>query len=241
MSAYSRISLQLTALCLILTAVSFAADASSADASLYVVHGIPGRDVAADVNPALPVDLLLNDDVCSFRGLTFPGTSGPLTLPAGNYDIKISPANSLLPCSNPAEAETTVKLSAGGAATVALALSNGSPTLFTFTDNLKTVPVNEGRITIANATDAGTLQVTLTQPIVKKPKIQKFTIAAGSEATVELPVGPYLLQATAGGGMTPLVNGVVTAENQSVELVYIVGSSTNNAVTLLSRLIRDVF
>jgi len=237
MSAYSRIALQLTALCLILSAVSFAADGS-----LYVVHGVPGRDVAASTNPAFAVDFLLNDEVCYFRGLTFPGSSGPLTLPAGDYDIKISPANSLAPCTNSPVAETTVKLSSGGSVTVALALTNGgTPTLLTFADNLSAVEQGKGRVTIANAANAGALQVMLTQTLGTKTKTYKFTIAPGSEVTTLLPVGIYVLQTTGSSSTSPLVIGGVTAENQSVELVYLVGSAANNSVTLVTRLIRDVF
>src|SRR5271165_2881293 len=114
MNVYSSRTLQLTVLCLALCAAGFAAS----DASLYVVHGIPGRDVAATLNPSLPVDVLLNDDVCYFKGLIFGSSSGPLTLPAGNYDIKISSANSLAPCTNPVLAETSAVLSPGSATTV---------------------------------------------------------------------------------------------------------------------------
>jgi hypothetical protein len=241
MSAYSRIALQLTALCLVFSAVSFAAEAAPADASLYVIHGVPGRDIAADVNPGLPVDFLLNDEVCFIHGLTFDGTTGPATLPAGSYDLKVSPANTLAPCTNSPEAETTVKLSAGGTATVALALSNGTPTLLTFADNLTTVPAGEGRVTIANAADAGVLQVTLTQPMVKNPKTVKFTVAPGSETTVGLPMGFYSLSATARGSTTPLVTGGVAADSQAVELVYIAGATTNSSMALITRQIRDVF
>lgn len=237
MSAYSRIALQLTALCLALSAVSFAADAS-----LYVVHGVPGRDLAADVNPGFAVDFLLNDEVCYFRGLTFPGSSGPLTLPAGDYDIKISPSNSLAPCTNAPVAETTVKLSSGGSATVALALTtSGTPTLLTFGDNLNVVEQGSGRLMIANAANAGALQVTLTQTLVTKPKTYKFTINPGTEITALLPVGIYTLQATGSVSTVPLLVGAVGAENQSVELVYLVGSAANNSMTLVTRLIRDVF
>ena len=236
MRAFS-FALLLTVLCLALSAASFAAD----DATLYVVQGVPGRDVSATVNPGLPVDVLLNNEVCSFRGLTFPGNSGPLTLPAGSYDIKVSPANSLLPCSNPPEAETTVKLAAGGATTVALALSNGAPTLLTFADNLKTVPAGSGRLTIANATDAGTLQLTLAQSGVKNPKTRTFSLNSGQEITLQVPAELYTLQVTANGSTTPIFVGIVGAGSHSVELVYLVGSAGNNSVTLIDRIIRDVF
>jgi len=242
MSVHSRIALQLLALCLTLGAVGFAADATPPDASLYVVHGIPGRVVSADVNPGFPVDVLLNDQVCTIHGLAFTGSIGPLTLPPGDYDIKISPANTLAPCTNSPQVETTVKLPAGGAATGALALSNGTPALLTFADNLKTVTAGQGRVIIANAADAGTLDLALTSlPITKTSKTRKFTLAPGAETTLELPIGGYSLVATASGGTTPLVTGIVIFDNQSTELVYFVGSPTDNSVTLVTRLIRDVF
>ncbi len=105
MRAYSRTALQVTILCLTLSAVTFAAD----DAYLYVVHGIPRRDVAANLNPVLPVDVLLNDEVCYIKGLIFGSSSGPLTLPAGAYDVKISSANTLAPCTNSPMVDATVK------------------------------------------------------------------------------------------------------------------------------------
>ncbi len=82
--------LQLAALCLALGATSFAAD----NAYLYLIHGIPGRDIADNVNPGFPVDILV-DGNCLTRGLAFDSTSGPLTFAPGTYDIQISEANSL--------------------------------------------------------------------------------------------------------------------------------------------------
>lgn len=239
MSAYSRTALQLTVLSLVLSAVSFAA---TGDASLYLVNGVPGRDVAAGINPGFPVDVLLNDEVCTVHGLAFASTSGPLTLPSAEYDVKVSPANTVAPCTNSPVAETTLKLGGGTATTLALALnSNSAPALLTFGDNLNPVPAGEGRIVIADAADAGTLQITLTQAVVKNPKTRTFTLSPGGEVTVELPVGFYTLQATSGGSTTLFVAGSASADNQSVDLVYIVGSANNSSAALITRLIRDVF
>jgi hypothetical protein len=218
--------------------VSFAA---AGDASLYLVNGVPGRDVAADVNPGFPVDVLLNDEVCTIHGLAFGGTTGPLTLPPAEYDVKVSPANSVAPCTNSPDAETTLKLSGGSSTTLALALNSSSaPTLLTFGDNLSPVKTGEGRITIAHAADAGTLQITLTQAIVKDPKTRTFTLSPGAKISVDLPIGLYTLQGTS-GSTTLFVEGGASAENQSVDLVYIVGSASNSSATLITRLIRDVF
>ena len=69
------------------TCVSLGANAFAAeDANLYFVHGIPGRDVAANAEPTFPVDVPINDEVCYLHGFTFGGTNGPLTVPPGEYD-----------------------------------------------------------------------------------------------------------------------------------------------------------
>ena len=62
-----------------------------ADATAYVVHGIPGDD-------GLPVDISVNGD-CALTEFTFGTIAGPLSLPAGSYDIAIRPANTDDPCS----------------------------------------------------------------------------------------------------------------------------------------------
>jgi hypothetical protein len=73
-------------LCLVFSTLTFAAD----DAYLYIVHGLPGRDVAASFDPTLPADVLLNDDVCGERGTTFGAVIGPLALPPGQYNLRLA-------------------------------------------------------------------------------------------------------------------------------------------------------
>src|ERR1035441_10903197 len=97
----TRVVLQLAALLLALGASAFAAN----DAYLYIVHCIPGRDIADNLNPGLPVDILVNGKSCLVRGLTFGNTTGPFTLSAGTYEVQISLANTLAPCTNPAVIE----------------------------------------------------------------------------------------------------------------------------------------
>jgi len=86
----NRAVLQL-ALWFALGACSFAAN----NAYLYVVHGIPGRDIADNLNPGLPIDILVNGESCLVRGLTFSNTSGPFTFSPGLYDVQIGWANTL--------------------------------------------------------------------------------------------------------------------------------------------------
>lgn len=233
-----RSVLQIIMVGLALGAASQAATTTTEDASLYLVHGIPGRDVSATLNPQLPVDVFLNDSVCYLKAFTFGSSSGPLTLPAGSYDVKISMANSLAPCTNPPVVESEVRLGAAAAATAVAALSSGTPTLFTFADNLKTVKAGDTRFTLANAADAGSLQVALTQEFVKNPVKRTIAIKSGDQISLDLPMGTYSVQATAGGAV---FSGTVFGGNQSADLMYFVGSATNGSLSLVQRLIEDVF
>ncbi len=59
------------------------------DAYLYLVHAAPGRNVSATTNPALPVDVQVNNK-CVLKGVAFGDVAGPFTLPAGSYSLKVS-------------------------------------------------------------------------------------------------------------------------------------------------------
>jgi hypothetical protein len=238
MKRYARSVSQLILLALAFSAASFAAE----DGSLYLVHGIPGRDVAANANPGLPVDVFINDEVCYAKGAIFGSSVGPLSLPAGDYDVKISPANSLAPCTNAPLIEGTVKLGAGAAVTAVAALNgSGAPALLTFPDSLTAVTAGEARLTMANAADASALTVKLAENFGTHPKTRTFTLNAGQRLTVNVASGAYSLVVTANGSSTPLVTTTVFATNQGVDLLYFVGSAANSSVSLIQRAIQDVF
>jgi hypothetical protein len=131
----TRVVLQLAALCFVLAAYGFAAD----NAYLYIVHGIPGRDVADNLNPGLPIDVLISG-TCLARGLSFGNTSGPLSFSAGTYDVEISDANTLAPCTNAPLIDSQMTLTSGENMSAVAAISGGQPTLLQFTDNLSPVP-----------------------------------------------------------------------------------------------------
>ncbi len=110
----------------------------------------------------------------------------------------------------------------------------------TFADNLKAVPSGEGRFIFAHAADAPAVQLTLTQVGPEKnPKKRTFTVNPGQEVTAELPTGGYSLEVAS--GTTTLLLGTVIVDNQTVDLSYLVGEASNNSVSQITRLIRDVF
>jgi hypothetical protein len=237
MKLRTRVVLQLATLFLALGASAFA----ESNAYLYIVHGIPGRDLADNFNPGLPVDILMNGKSCLVHGLTFGNTSGPFTLAAGTYDIQISVANTLEPCTNPVLIGSQVTLKSGENASVVAAISSNQPTLLQFIDALSPVVPGNARFVLVNTADAPALQATLTQVGVKNP--QTFTGSAdpNTQTPIPVPAGSYLVQVTAVGSTTVLTSVEIALPDQSVTYSYASGEALNNTVGLVNRTIRDVF
>jgi len=233
----TRVFVQLAALCVLLAAYSFAAD----NAYLTIVHGIPGRDVADNLNPGFPIDVLINGDTCLPRNLTFGNSSGPLSFPAGTYEVLISESNTLAPCTNPPIITSRVTLKPGASVSAVAAISGTQPTLLQFIDNLAPVPPGNARFIFAQAADAPALQATLTQLFVKSPKTFTVTAEPGKQEKVGVPAGVYLVQVTAVGSTTVLASEQITLADQSADFTYATGESVNNSVELVTKALRAVF
>jgi len=233
----TRVISQLAALLLILGAFSFASD----DAYLYIVHGIPGRDIADNLNPGFPIDILVNGKTCLVRGLTFGNSSGPYTLAAATYDVQISMANTLSPCTNAVLIDSQVTLTPGENLSAVATINSTQPVLLQLTADLGPVAPGNGRYVLIDSADAPALQATLTQVGVKSP--QTFTISAspGAQTVIGVPAGDYLVQITAVGSTTVLTSQQIDLADQSVTLSYATGEELNNTVELVDRVVRDVF
>ena len=229
-----RLILALALLCPALSTATLAAD----NAYLYLVQGIPGRDFSAATDPAFPVDILINGDVCYEHGLTYGDIAGPLTLAAGSYEVKVSVADSLAPCSNAPFIDSTIKLGAGKNVSAVVALSQtGSPTLMTFTNKFSAVTANFARVLLAEAVDAPAVQVILQNKTTLK--LYTYPVAPGALLDVTLPADEYTVEINQ--GTTTLVSSSpFTLNSQSVLLLYPIGEASNNTVTLSSRTVRNV-
>jgi hypothetical protein len=232
----TRVVLQLAALCFVLGVYGFAAD----NAYLYLIHGIPGRDIADNLNPGYPIDVLI-DGNCLVRGLNYDSTSGPLSFAAGTYSVQISESDTLAGCSNPPILSGTVALRAGTSVSEVAAISKGQPALLEFADNFTPVTPGNARFAFANAADAPTLQVTLTQLNVKTPQTFTGTAKPDAEVNITVPAGTYSVTVVAAGSTSVLTSEQITLPDQSVTLTYAAGQAANNSVGLVSRTIRDVF
>jgi hypothetical protein len=225
------------ALALFCAAWSTAALASD-NAYLYLVQGVPGRDYSATTDPQFPVDVLINDEVCYLHGLAFGTISGPLTLAPGSYDVKISVANSLAPCSNSPIVDSTVTLTSGENTSAVLALgSGGALSLETFTNKFTTVASGSGRILFALAADSPATQVILENTSTKK--LYTYSVKPGSLLNVTLPSATYSVEVNEGTTtIVPATN--IDLYSQSVAMLFAVGEASNDTVTLESKIVRNV-
>jgi hypothetical protein len=224
-------------LALLCAAMSTAALASE-NAYLYLVQGVPGLDYSTTADPQFPVDVLINDEVCYVHGLAFGTINGPLTFAPGSYDVKISVANSLAPCSNSPLVDRTVTLNGGKNVSAVFALdSTGTPTLQAFNNLFAAVPANYARILFALAADSPAVQVVFVNTSTKK----SYTYSANPAALLSesLPAGNYTVEVSQ--GTTTLVPATsLDLSSQSVTLLFATGKASNNTVTLQTKTIRNV-
>lgn len=231
MKKYIRLTLALALLC---AAMSTAALASS----MYLVQGIPGRDYAAATDPAFPVDVLVNDEVCYVHGLPYGAIQGPLTLLPGTYNLKASIANSLAPCTNSPLIDRSVTIEARKDMSAVLTLNeDGTPALLTFTNDLSAVTAGMGRVLFAQAAGGPAVQVILQNTTTKKQ--YTYSVKPGALLQAELPAGNYPVEINQ--GTTNLVASIFLAlDSQSVDLLYAVGQVANNTVALATRTLKNV-
>lgn len=226
-----RLTFALALLCAALSTASLAS-------SLYVVQGIAGRNFAAATDPAFPVDVLLNDEVCYVHGLAFGTVSGPLTFQPGTYNIKVSFANTLAPCSEPPMIDSSVTLEKHQDLSAVIALdAAGKPELITFVNNMTPVAAGMSRVLFAQAADAPAVQLVLQDTSTMKK--HSYTVNPGALLDVSLPAGSYTVQISQ--GTTSLAGpSLIDLSPQSATLLYAIGEATNNSVNLVSKTIKDV-
>jgi Domain of unknown function (DUF4397) len=211
---------------------------ASLASSLYLVQGIPGRDYATLTDPAFPVDILLNDEVCYVHGLAFGTISGPLTFDPGTYNIKVSMANTLAPCTNDPLIDSSVTIGPESGYSAVIALNgSGKPTLLQFDNTMTPVDPNSARIVLEQAANAPALQVTLKNNSTLKS--YTYTVDRGGLLSETLPAGFYTITITQ-GTTTVVAATPLTLDSQSATLLYTLGQSANNTVVLESKTLRDV-
>lgn len=218
------------------------AQSVASPATFLVVHGIPGRDVAATLDPVLPVDVLIAGKYCLLRGFTFGSIAGPFEVPAGSYPVAISLANPVAPCSNAVVISATVTLGAGTATSIVATLSSASgPTAEVFDDTLAAIPAGKQRLMAHHAADAPELQVSVSN-VGGAPEKAQFDLFRGAERSALVSARPGFAVSISPVGSTAVI-GPVTVQpgNRGLALIYAVGSAKTGSATLISKVLPNDF
>jgi hypothetical protein len=208
-----------------------------APAQVYVVHGIPGGDLGLD--PALPVDVLVNDSLCVLAGFTFGQIEGPLPLAEGTYNLKIGLADTTDPCANAASApviEADVPFASGESASVVAYLTEGgAPTGGKFVNDLSRPGSWKARLIAQHTANAPTVDVKITRP--RFPFARPVAIPGlsnGDQVAAALLTGRVAVSISPAGSMTPVFGPVeLVLHPHRAYLVYAVGGVQSGSFTLL--------
>jgi hypothetical protein len=239
--------------------VSNPAFAVSSPASIYIVHGIPGHDVSEGLDPALPVDVLVDGSICLVKGLKFGDIAGPFSIPANTYSIAISLANSVTPCSNGALlGPVDVTFTAGENASVVAYLSPGStgpvPGVTVFKNNLTATPAGESRLIVQHTADAPAVDITVSRDafvFAIDPRITTLAVVHdvtnGQQAVAALSSGAAnnfpltTVSLTPAGESSPVIGPYYfQLVPHTAYLIYAVGSLNTGSFTLITKAIPGV-
>jgi hypothetical protein len=217
-----------------------AAAASTSAASLLVVHGIPGRDLAETLDPALPVDVLVNKSVCLLKNMAFGDIAGPFDLPAGSYAVAVSLADPIKPCAGTPVISASVTLRDGEFAAFVAQLSNTAAAMAAIYP-VAVAPVGAGKQVFfaVHAADAGAISVAFqsTGTVPEKFEI-KLDRGDYGEHTASTRQNFQATVLTGGKQLAPTAIGNVGT--QSVVFSAVVGSASTGSVTILTKQLHAV-
>jgi hypothetical protein len=166
--------------------------AVAADATVNVVHAIPGVDVK----------VCLNGDV-AVPGFNPGEVVKGVALPAGTYDVAIVPAGET--CGAPAILQAADVEFAGGRNYTAIAhlTEDGTPTLALVRNNVRPLANGWARVSIRHTAEAPALDVWANGNVVLEG------VPNGATATRRVPTGNYAFWASLPGEYAPMVGPAV--------------------------------
>jgi Domain of unknown function (DUF4397) len=185
--------------------------ASAADASLNVVHGIPGVDVEVCVNGAVAIPGFNPGEVVT-----------GVPLPAGTYDVKIVAAGNTCDDEGILEADG-VELARGKNYTaIAYLTADGSPTLGLFKNNVKALKSDTTRLTVRHTAAAPAVDVWANGAVLLKD------VRNGASATMKVPTGVYAAWVSLPGDYAPVIGpAVLDLQEGTAYQVYAWGNGTS--------------
>ena len=199
--------------------------ADTDDATVYVVHGIPG----------VLVDVEVNGD-CLLPGFDFGEMAGPLSLPEDTYNIKIRPANEDDPCSEGPVIDIDVPFTAGENVTVIAHLDDmGDFTASKFDNDFSATGRRKARLIVHHTADAPLVYVRVSRNGGNSPKLMIEDFVNGDQAVAETRPGEWYVSIMPADEMTPVFGPVmVELKPFTAYRIYAVGDVAGGTFTLLS-------
>lgn len=203
---------------LLALAPATAASAQSSEGQVVVVHGVPD----------LTVDVYVNGDL-TLEDFEFGTVAGPLTLPAGTYDLEVYPAGADPTTTDPALAGSA-DLSGGAYATIAAYLQDGGdPTLGVFVENNANTDAGNARITARHLADFGAVDILANDGAVWENVIN------GVGEDTEVPADTYNIKITAAGDpSTVAFDAALNLAEGTNTIAYAIGSVTGGTFQVVS-------
>lgn len=187
-----------------------AAGAQTGDATLTVVHGVPGVtvDVCANGKAAIP-------------GFTFT-TQKTLSLPAGSYSLGIVKTGQACSSANYL-ASASATLSSGENASAIAYLNGGThkPAIGLYQNDMAAVPSGQGRLVLSHNADAPAVKVAAGGTTLAA------SLSPGLQAAVTVPATTYsdVSVDVASSGAAAISGASVPVKAASDTIVYVVGSA----------------
>jgi hypothetical protein len=199
------------------------------NASVYVVHGIPGADLGAAAS--LPVDVSVNGS-CALKNFQFGQIIGPVSLPPGKAEVKISLTGNNGDCAGTtAIGPASFNLKPGESATIIAHLTaSGEPTARKFTNDDSRTNGGRARIAVHHTAAAPLVDVNIS------PKARINQVRNSERFSVEAAQGTAEVSIAASGSNNPAFGPISFEITKNARyLVFAVGSVANNTLTLLSK------
>jgi len=190
--------------------------ATTDNAQLSVLHGIPDTPVDVYVNGELTLDDFQPGDL-----------AGPLELPAGDYEVALT-APDAADASAPVLGPATLTLAAGKNYTAAAHLNEGGdPALKAFENNTATTVAGQGRLTVRHIAAAPAVDILAGGA----PVIEDLTNP--NESTLDLPAGTVSAAVALAGTTEPVLGPAdVAIQDGVLTIVYAWGSAEDGNLAL---------
>ena len=200
-------------------ATAGAAVPASTDATVTVVHGIPGAN-------GVPVDIYVDGTLDpNLSGLTFGQVSAPQSLPPGTYALAVKTATA--PVATVATA--TVTLTANENATITANLdTKGSPALNVFSNPTTPAPAGDAWVVVRHVADAPGVDV-----YSGSTKVITDATNPNSAGPIAVPAGPLTASVKLTGTDTTVLGPqTLNLAAGNVYIVYAIGDATAAPSTL---------